>query len=68
MAKKISNILLPYENKWVAVTPRGDKVVAAASDVKTLDKKLRRMGKKEKGVVMLRVFPFDGFYSPFNVS
>lgn len=68
MARKVQNILLPYENKWVAITPKGDKVVAYANDVKTLDSKLRRMGKKEKEVIMMRVFPFDAVYSPFNVS
>ncbi|MEK7497929.1 MAG: DUF5678 domain-containing protein [Patescibacteria group bacterium] len=62
MAKVSSNILLPYENKWVAVSKDGKKVVAAASGIDALVKKLK--GFEKESVVLTKVFPFDAYYSP----
>ncbi len=62
MAKGTSNILLPYENKWVAITFDGKKVVASASTVKELDRKLKKV--KNEKVMLTKVLPFDVAYSP----
>lgn len=60
--KILSDHLLPYENKWVAVLG-GKKVVAFAESVKGLQKKLNRLA-ITKEVVMTKVFPFNGSYCP----
>mgnify|MGYP001561749758 CR=1 FL=1 len=62
MITKLQNPLVNYENKWVALTKDGKKVVASATDVKVLSEKLKRL--KAKDIIMTRVFPFDGNYSP----
>ena len=62
MARKAKNPLLPYENKWVALTLDRKKVIASAASVKVLDKKLKKL--KDKEVIMTKVLPFDGAYSP----
>ncbi len=59
--KKFKNPLLPFENKWVALTRDGKMVVASASSVKMLSKKLEKV---KQEVVMTKVFPFEGSYSP----
>ena len=64
MAKKTENILLPYENKWVALNPKGDKVITFAKDVKVLTKKLRKLKVAKGDAVMTWVPRFDGWYSP----
>ncbi|MBI3443486.1 hypothetical protein HY008_02350 [Candidatus Woesebacteria bacterium] len=64
---KASKILLPYENKWVALTPKGDKVIASARDVKVLSKKLELLKIKKEKAVMTWVFPFSQSLAPLNV-
>lgn len=44
-----AHILLPYENKWVALTPDGTRVLASGISLKTVDKKLR--ASKKRGVL-----------------
>lgn len=60
--KSPQNILEPYEKKWVALSPDGKRVVAAASTIKSVDKKLDKMG--EKDAVLTFVLPFNKSYSP----
>ncbi|MFH1863471.1 MAG: DUF5678 domain-containing protein [bacterium] len=62
MTKIISDYLLPYENKWVAVV-NGKKVVASAVSMQELSKRIAKMN-LAKEVVMTKVFPFSGSYSP----
>jgi len=62
MAKIISDYLLPYENKWVAVRD-SRKVVAFAESAKDLQRKLGKLA-VSKRIVMTKVFPFSGSYSP----
>jgi len=63
---KAAKILLPYENKWVALSSKGNKVLASAKDVKSLSDKLdeRKIGRTE--AVMTFVPSFKGWYSPYN--
>lgn len=65
MARASSNILLPYENKWVAVSKDGKKVVASATDVKVLSEKLEKLNIAD--AIMTWVMPFNHSFSPFHV-
>jgi len=62
MTKIISDYLLPYENKWVAILD-GKKVVASAVSMRKLNKKISKMS-LAKELVMTKVFPFNGSYCP----
>ncbi len=56
-----ANILLKYENKWVALSKDRSRVVDAA---KTLDSLYKRLSKlKKKDVILHFVPPFDGTLS-----
>lgn len=63
---KASKILLPYENKWVALNIKGDKVLASARDVEELTNKLEKMRVKKDRATLTWVFPFASSYAPFN--
>lgn len=55
-------ILLPYENKWVALSKDRSKVLYAA---KTLDNLLKQLSKiKKKDVILHFVPPFNTYLSP----
>lgn len=54
---KISNPLINYENKWVALTNDNKKVLAAADTILELEKKLKR--KSYKNFTLTWVPPFD---------
>lgn len=56
------NKLTRYENKWVALSKDRKTVLAAASDLKELDKKVDKLGKQE--VIYHHVLPFKGTFSP----
>jgi hypothetical protein len=60
--KKPSRLLIPYQNKWVALTEDRKKVVASDKDVKKLTEKLTKM--KKKDVILTYVIPMDKYYSP----
>lgn len=56
-----ADILLKYENKWVALSKDRSKVIDAA---KGLDGLLKRLSKtKKKDVILHFVPPFDGSLS-----
>jgi hypothetical protein len=62
MKKIIRNPLIPFENKWVALTTDRKKVVASGRTIKELDKNLIKQ--KIKDVVLTKVLPFDQALSP----
>jgi len=64
---KTSRLLLPYENKWVALSKGGDKVLASAKDAKVLSEKLDSLKVKKGEAVLTWVFPFRQSFAPFNV-
>ena len=64
---KVSKLLLPYENKWVALSKDGMKVFASARSVDTLGKKLETLKIKKDMATMTWVFPFESSFAPFNV-
>lgn len=53
---KISSPLLNYENKWVALTPGGKKVLASGITIPELEKKLQRVS--SKNFVLTFIPPF----------
>lgn len=56
-----ADILLDYEDKWVALDKKRTKVVYSA---KSLDSLLKRLnGKKKEDVILQYVRPFDGTFS-----
>ncbi len=62
MARKGKNPLLPYENKWVALNPNRKKVIAHATTVEILDRKLSKLNNND--AVLTKVLSFDKFISP----
>ncbi|MBI2196823.1 hypothetical protein HYU45_04435 [Candidatus Daviesbacteria bacterium] len=56
-----ADILLKYENKWVALSKSRDKVLYAAPSIDSLLKKIS--GRKKKEVILHFVPPFDGTLS-----
>lgn len=63
MSKPINNPLIPFENKWVALTQDRKRVLASGTTIKEVDKKLKDRNFKEQSM-LLRVLPFDKTYSP----
>jgi hypothetical protein len=63
---KASKILLPYENQWVALNTKRDKVLASAKDVGELTNKLEKKGIKKDRTTLTWVFPFASSYAPLN--
>lgn len=59
-----ANILLKYENKWVALNRNRSKVLYAAATIDQLNKVLTKI--KEKDVILHYVMPFNGNISPLN--
>jgi hypothetical protein len=64
---KTSELLLKYENKWVALNKKGDKVLASAKNPNILSAKLDSMRVKRGNAVLTWVFPFGQSYAPLNV-
>jgi len=60
--KRIINPLIPFENKWVALSPDRKKVIASGSSIKELDRKLEKLG--DEKAVFTKVLPFDQVLSP----
>lgn len=57
-----ADILLKFENKWVALDKSRSKVLYAAQTMDSLLKKIS--GKNKNGVILHYVMPFDGTLSP----
>lgn len=58
-----SKILLPYENKWVALSEDQNEVLGAGKTLKEADKQAKKTKKK---YLFLRVPPFNISYVPFG--
>lgn len=58
----LTQILIPYQNQWVAVTKDRKKVLTFAKDAKSLNNKLQKIKLKE--VIMMYVLPMSKSYSP----
>lgn len=59
---QIKNPFLNFENKWVALSSNKEKVVTSADTIEALEKKVKKLGKKN--VVFTRVPPFDVSFAP----
>ncbi len=55
-------LLKPYANKWVALSPDHKKVVSSGD---TLEKTAAKT--KDKDVVFMKVFPADALYVPTSL-
>jgi hypothetical protein len=64
---KTAKTLLPYENKWVALNKKGDKVLASAKDVNVLSTKLDAMKIQKGDAILTWVYPFKQSFAPVNV-
>lgn len=59
------NILVPYENQWVALNAKGDHIRASGATLKAVNKKLDLIG--DKDAVLTYVLPFNKTYSPYRM-
>ena len=57
----LSKILLPYENKWVALSEDSKKVLGAG---KTLEQARKQAEKTKERFLFIKVPPFDVSYVP----
>ena len=57
----LTKLLLPYENKWVALSEDNKKVLGAG---KTLEEVRKQVEKTKKRFLFLKVPPFDVSYVP----
>ena len=57
----LSKILLPYENKWVALSEDSKKVLGSG---KTLEEARKKAEKTKKRFLFIKVPPFDVSYVP----
>ncbi len=67
MSTKINNLLVGFENKWVALTPDRKKVITFDKDFKKLSEKLDKMKIGEDKAIFHFVLPFDRTHS-FPIS
>ena len=59
----LSKKLLPYENKWVALSEDNKQVLGAGDTLEQAEKQAKKTGKR---FLFLRVPPFDISYVPAN--
>lgn len=57
----LTKILLPYENKWVALSEDNKKVLGAGA---TLEQARKQAEKTKKRFLFIKVPPFDVSYVP----
>lgn len=59
---KTQNMLLPYENKWVALSMDYSQIFTSGASLKSVETKLNKL--KKKDAVLTYILPFDKYYSP----
>ena len=58
----LSKLLEPYENQWVALSPRYDRVMSSGG---TLGETVAKVKEAERSrVILYRVLPANSFYAP----
>ena len=57
----LTKLLLPYENKWVALSEDNKEVLGAGKTLKEAEKQADKTGKK---YIFLKVPPFNVSYVP----
>lgn len=57
----LSKILLPFENKWVALSENHKSVLASGKTLKEVTKKVNKSGDR---AILLKVPPFDISFVP----
>ena len=58
----LTDLLKPYVNKWVALSPDHKEVVSSGDTLEETAAKI-----KEKDVVFMKVFPLDALYAPTSL-
>ena len=61
-ALDLSQVLKPYENKWVALSPDKKKVSSSGNSLKEVFDKLD--SEQQKKVSVMKVLPLDIKYAP----
>jgi hypothetical protein len=61
-APDLSELIKPYENKWVAFSSDYRQVLAAGDTLREVDEQLE--GVKKEEAVFHKVLPFDADYVP----
>jgi len=59
----LSKLLLPYENKWVALSEDQKQILGAGDTLKAAKKEAERKGRR---YLFLKVPPFNLSYIPFG--
>jgi len=59
---KINNPLIKYENKWVALDEKQEKVLLSATTLSVLQRKILKQ--KKRNLVVTKVIPFDISLAP----
>ncbi len=57
-----AEIFLPFEDKWVAMDVKRNKIVSSADNIFDLKKKLK--AKRDRDIVLTYVERFDSYLSP----
>lgn len=52
-----TNLFVPFENQWVALSPDRKSIVASGKTLKELDKKLKKLNNEE--AIFTKVVPFN---------
>jgi len=60
----LSNLLKPYENKWVALSSDYKKILESGKSLEEIIKKCKK--RKYKRPIYFKVLPFDKAFVPFN--
>ncbi|MBI2596506.1 hypothetical protein HYW46_07300 [Candidatus Daviesbacteria bacterium] len=57
------NLLIKYQNQWVALSPDRKTVITAAKNINDLDKKVKKI-QKNNNLIYHHVLPINGNYAP----
>lgn len=63
--KETNNLLKPYENQWVALSPDRKRVLSSGHTLKNVTGQLDK--RKRKEAIFLRVLPSDVYYVPLSL-
>ena len=64
-APRLDKILAAHENKWVALSPKKDRVISSGNTLKEVSRKLTPQ--ERSGASFMRVIPADSGYAPHAI-
>lgn len=65
MKTDLSQLLKPYEDKWVAISPDYKKVIASGETLKETVAQVSPESREE--VIFHKVLPYDALYAPLSL-